>query len=212
MLQKGLLEKIDIVYQDAAKEVTGEKTVKVFVKVGKTKTSTANKVNEEKLQNDGFTEVVNKKNEKQKSKPYGGQNKPSNEDLKRTNTVYQPKPQQVKNNNEKRYDYSFAQKGTKIGTESTPNKDGSKEKINRPSTKKDDRKEYKFYVLGRFDNEGEMLEIEGMVNREKLLIDKEGNDDTCMEIEDVFTMNDGMAQEMNEGDIKGKGKNVLQDC
>nr|GFD51865.1 zinc knuckle CX2CX4HX4C [Tanacetum cinerariifolium] len=97
--------------------------------------------------------------------------------------------------------------------------------------------------LGNLDEEGEMNEIEGMVNREKvdvfinkkkkptleecadwnedmlhyfkqrwkLLMDKDDNDATSVEL-DVFSMNDGMAQEINEWDIRGKDENVLQDC
>ncbi|GKB41507.1 zinc knuckle CX2CX4HX4C containing protein [Tanacetum coccineum] len=261
--KKCLPEKIDIVYQNAAKEKTGQKTVKVVYdwapnmcsecgvfghttkmchKSAKDRhnepTRAAKNVNEDKVQNDGFTEVVNKK-KGNKSKPVGGNSKPNNGELKRTNTVYQPKPQQAYKNNEKKTDSPV----TKAGTESPPKRDDKKEKTKSPVSKKAGRNENKYSVLGSFEEEEE-LEIESMVNREKvdvfinmkkhptleecedwnqdmmhyfkerwkLLIDKVGNDDTFMETEDVFSMNDGMAQEMNEGDVQRKDGNVLQDC
>ncbi|GJT90790.1 hypothetical protein Tco_1079635 [Tanacetum coccineum] len=102
-------------------------------------TRAAKNVNEDKVQNDGFTE------------------------LKRTNTVYQPKPQQSYKNNEKKTDSPV----TKAGTESTPKRDDKKEKTKSPVSKKADRNENKYSILGSFEEEKE-LEIEGMVNREKV--------------------------------------------
>ncbi|GJR61916.1 hypothetical protein Tco_1504078 [Tanacetum coccineum] len=83
----------------------------------------------------------------------------------------------------------------------------------------------KFSVLEDLDDEEEMYEIEGSKNsankkKKTNLNSKEDwkheiqkdNDGISIEMEDGYSMNDGMACEMNKGDLKGMDGNVLQDC
>ncbi|GKD74537.1 hypothetical protein Tco_1332819, partial [Tanacetum coccineum] len=80
----------------------------------------------------------------------------------------------------------------------------------------------KFSVLEDLDYEEELYEMEGIKNSANIkkktsLNGKEDwkhemqkdNDDISVEMEDVYSMNDGMAYEMNKGDLKGMDGNVL---
>ncbi|GKA13641.1 RNA-directed DNA polymerase, eukaryota, reverse transcriptase zinc-binding domain protein, partial [Tanacetum coccineum] len=170
LAKKGLPHKIDLVYKNAAKEIIGQKTVKVIydwapcvcsecgvfghnVKMCHKSTDAVNedqpnvacKVQKGKQPHDEFTEVVNKKIGKQNN------NKSKNNQAQ----------QCEKENN-------ATQEGIKKVSDDIPKK-------------------------GNLDGEGELYEVE----------------DTIVEMEDVYSMNDGMARDMNEGDLKGMDENVL---
>nr|GFB33155.1 hypothetical protein [Tanacetum cinerariifolium] len=191
--KKGLPDKIDIVYKNDAKEIIGQKTVKVIydwapcvcskcevfvhnVKMCHKSTDAVNedqpnvacKVQRGKQQHNEFTEVVNKKIGKQNN------NKRSNSDVTKENIA--------------------TQEGIKKVSDDTPKKGkGKNDKLESLVVQKENRSANKYSVLENLEDEGEFYEVE----------------DTTVEMEDVYSMNDGMARDMNEGDLKGMIEHVL---
>ncbi|GKA96494.1 RNA-directed DNA polymerase, eukaryota, reverse transcriptase zinc-binding domain protein [Tanacetum coccineum] len=218
--KKGLPDKIDIVYQNVAKEITGQKTVKVMYDWALCVCSECGVFGHNVKMCPKNTDVVNNDQPDVISKVHG---------LNKSKTVYQPK-QDTNNGNDKMKgndsdmikENDVAQDGTKNGTDKTPKK--MEERINLKALllRKRIWSANKYSVLENLDEEVELNEMEGLANREKVDAfinmkkqptldesadwnhdDKKVNEHTPVEIKDVYSINDGMTQEMNEGDLKG---------
>ncbi|GKC44303.1 hypothetical protein Tco_1062025 [Tanacetum coccineum] len=126
--------------------------------------------------------------------------------LNSSKTMFQPKEKGNYSNNTMKENNSDVVKENNVVhkenvNEETPKK--GKERKEKPvgsAAKEVNTSGNKFSVLEDLDDEEEMYEMEG------------NNDGISEEMEDVYSMNDGMACEMNKGDLKGMDGNVLQDC
>ncbi|PWA77409.1 hypothetical protein CTI12_AA224370 [Artemisia annua] len=210
--------------------------------------------NKEDSNDDGFIGVAYKrtgKNNNVVNKPNNQNiaNKPNNQNKKfntnggygnKTKTVYEQK----KVNVEKTAQVSTAERITTSTVDnnkkydSTTNGGGKKKSMVKTCTSMSNQ----FAALEDYE-EGEMLEIQSMSEREKvdyfirikkwpsneeskdwstdmfgyfrkrweLIVDVNGQNVTSIE-EDVYSVEEGIAKEMNVGDIRGMDRNVLHDC
>ncbi|GJW96534.1 reverse transcriptase domain-containing protein [Tanacetum coccineum] len=230
--KKGLPDKIDIVYKNAAKEMCPKSTV-----VGNDeKINVANKEQREAHLLEEFTEVVNRRTVKQnvnKKKSIWGKQQNNKHaltggGLNSSKTVFQPKDKGNYSNNTMKGNNPNVVKENNVAhkenvNEETPKK--GKERKENPvgsATKEVNTSGNKFSVLKDLDYEEELYEMKGIKNNANIkkktsLNGKEDwkhemqkdNDDISVEMEDVYSMNDGMAYEMNKGDLKGMDGNVL---
>ncbi|GJX22735.1 zinc knuckle CX2CX4HX4C containing protein [Tanacetum coccineum] len=163
-----------------------------------------------KQQHDDFIKVVNKKFRKQNI----SQNK---NNWAHPKTVYKQKKHLPNRNDKKMGSNSSVIRENSVNTKGTENvinkslvRDKSRDKPVSLVVHKENRSANKYSVLEDLDDE-EVLSEDDMGNVKGKQGDKGNSIDLTREVEDVYSIEDGIARNMNEGDLKGMDEDVLQD-